>query len=61
MIDENAPNIYTDGSQYSSPRQGGLAALFITVGDDGHEVADHVPFQGYEGETNNQMELAAWK
>lgn len=59
MIDEHALNIYTDGSQYSKPRRGGLAALFVIVDEDGSEVPEHVPFQGYEGATNNQMELAA--
>ena len=56
---ENALNIYTDGSCYSSPRRGGAGYLFIVVGPDGEpEIHEHSP-PGWRGATNNQMELQA--
>ena len=58
-IDENAINVFTDGSSYSRPRRGGMGMVFVVVGEDGHEVRhDHVP-PGYKNATNNQMELQA--
>lgn len=48
VLDENALNIFTDGSSYGSPRRGGYAFRIITVGDD-----------GYAGATNQEMELTA--
>lgn len=58
-IDENAINVYTDGSQYSRPRVGGVGIRFVTVGSDGHEVTDDHELPGYPGATNQQMELKA--
>ena len=57
--DENAINIYTDGSSYSGPWQGGLGIVFVTVDRDGNEVVEEHQPQGYRGATNNQMELQA--
>jgi ribonuclease HI len=58
-LDENALNIYTDGSSYSSPRRGGAGFLFITADEDGEPVVhEHSP-PGWTGATNNQMELQA--
>lgn len=58
-LDENALNIFTDGSSYGSPRRGGCAFRIITVGDDGHSVLhDEQPY-GYAGGTNQEMELMA--
>ena len=58
-LDETALNIFTDGSSYSNPRAGGLGVRFITIDDDGNEVIyEHSP-SGYDGATNNQMELQA--
>ena len=58
-IDENAINIYTDGSSYSTPRIGGIGIRFITVGSDGYEIVEEVQLPGYKGATNQQMELKA--
>src|ERR1700681_1011619 len=58
-IDENAINIYTDGSSYQGPRRGGIAFRYVTVDQAGDEVIlDYEP-QGYRGANNQQMELVA--
>jgi ribonuclease HI len=58
-IDENAINIFTDGSSYQHPRKGGMGIRFVTVGEDGHEVTcDYQPV-GVRGANNQQMELLA--
>lgn len=58
-LDENALNIFTDGSSLSNPRKGGVGVRFITIDDNGNEkVYDYTPL-GYKGATNNQMELKA--
>ncbi len=57
--DDNAVNVFADGSSYSGPRRGGAGFLIVTVDDDGHEVTHHEVVQGFEGATNNQMELKA--
>jgi ribonuclease HI len=58
-LDENAINIFTDGSMYSNPRVGGMGIRFVVVGDDGHEQTfDYQPI-GSRGATNQQMELLA--
>ena len=58
-LDENALNIFTDGSSFSSPRQGGIGVRYITIGEDGNEkIYDYTPI-GFRGATNNQMELQA--
>jgi ribonuclease HI len=58
-LDENAINIYTDGSSYNSPRKGGMGLRIITVNEEGNEVPIDIPLQGYKNATNNQMELQA--
>jgi ribonuclease HI len=59
VLDENALNIFTDGSSYGSPRRSGYAFRIITVGDDGHPVVhDEQPY-GHAGGTNQEMELMA--
>ncbi len=58
-LDENALNIYTDGSSFSHPRRGGIGYRFVTVGDDGHEVTHDSAHAGYKEATNQQMELLA--
>ena len=59
ILDENAINIFTDGSSYGLPRRGGCAFRIITVGDDGFPVVrDEQPY-GYTGGTNQEMELMA--
>ena len=59
MLDENALNVFTDGSSFASPRRGGLAFRVITVGADGHPVVHDEEPPGFEGGTNQEMELMA--
>ena len=58
MID-NALNIFTDGSSFSSPRTGGIGVRFVTLGPSGEEQVQDFDFAGYPNATNNQMELHA--
>lgn len=57
--DENALNIYTDGSMLSRPRRGGAAILFVLVDDQGNEEQREEVLAGYARATQNQMELEA--
>jgi len=59
MIDEEAINIYTDGSSYQKPRRGGFGILIITVNDNGDEVLEEIELPGFKSSTNNEMELYA--
>ncbi len=59
MIEEDALNIYTDGSCLPSPRRGGVGVHFVTVNEAGEEVIEDLVTPGYRGETNNMMELEA--
>jgi ribonuclease HI len=58
-LDEEALNIYTDGSAFSSPRRGGVGVLFVSVDARGNEVRDEFPLPGFADATNNMMELQA--
>jgi len=60
MYDDDALIIYTDGSSLPSPRRGGTGIRFVKINEIGNEVSEDIvsPF-GYEGATNNQMELQA--
>jgi ribonuclease HI len=57
--EENALNIYTDGSMLPGPRRGGAGLLFIAVDADGNEEDREEVLPGYVGATQNQMELEA--
>ncbi len=59
VIDDNAVNIYTDGSCYQEPRLGGLGILFVVVNDLGDDVVFEEQPAGYRGTTNQQMEPQA--
>ncbi len=59
LIEETELKIFTDGSQYSSPRKGGVGILFVTVDEAGNEVAEPLVVPGYKYSTNNQMEVQA--
>lgn len=62
MVDypeEDALNIYTDGSMLPGPRRGGTGVIFILINDDGEEEEDAPYLPGYTGATNNQMEIRA--
>lgn len=58
-LDERAVNVFTDGSSLPSPRRGGTGICIVTVDEAGHEVIDHIQPLGYQGATNQQMELMA--
>src|SRR4051794_33517729 len=58
-LDDEALNIYTDGSAFSSPRRGGVGILFVSVDTSGNEVRDEFPLPGFADATNNMMELQA--
>lgn len=58
-LDERAVNVFTDGSCLPSPRRGGTGICIVTVDEAGHEVIDQIQPQGYQGATNQQMELMA--
>lgn len=57
--EENALNIYTDGSMLPGPRRGGAGILFVLVDDEGNEEQSEEMLSGYAGATQNQMELEA--
>ena len=58
-MEENALNIYTDGSSFQHPRKGGIGILYIYIDNLGNEFKIELPVNGYQGATNNQMELNA--
>ena len=58
-VEENALNIFTDGSSFGSPRRGGVGVRFVLVDSAGEEVVQDVEFLGHRNATNNQMELKA--
>jgi ribonuclease HI len=57
--EENALNIYTDGSMLPGPRRGGAGLLFIAVDSLGNEESREEVLPGFTGATQNQMELEA--
>lgn len=57
--EENALNIYTDGSMLLGPRRGGAGLLFIAVDSQGNEEQHEEMLPGFAGATQNQMELEA--
>ena len=59
MIDEDALNIYTDGSSRPTPRRGGVGIRYIYCDENGNEVRENLPWPGYLGATSNEMELNA--
>lgn len=58
-LDENALNIYTDGSSFQTPRRGGVGVRFVSVDDQGEEQTIDWSPPGFRSATNNQMELKA--
>jgi ribonuclease HI len=59
MIDEEALNIYTDGSSIPKPRRGGIGIRYIFCDEFGNEIYENLSWPGYLGATNNEMELNA--
>jgi ribonuclease HI len=58
-LDDDALNIYTDGSCLPRPRRGGMGVRFVFTGADGKEQIEDHCLPGRKGSTNNQMELEA--
>ena len=58
-LDDNAINVFTDGSMKERPRRGGVGYRIVTVDNGGHEVTWDSDLAGYLGATNNEMELQA--
>lgn len=60
IIDENALNIFTDGSSFPNrQRAGGIGFRFVWVNEDGHEVIDDHSPPGWTSATIDEMELEA--
>jgi ribonuclease HI len=60
MLHEDALNIYTDGSMFSSPRAGGIGIVFVIINDAGDaQVVKEFDRPGYKQSTNQEMELEA--
>lgn len=59
VLDDNALNLFTDGSSFNGPRRGGVGIRFVWVGPDGYEVTHDEAPAGYEQGTNQEMELMA--
>jgi ribonuclease HI len=60
MEDPNALNIYTDGSSFQGPRQGGVGVRFVfpDIGDNYGYTKD-MDYPGYKGGNIAQMEIKA--
>lgn len=58
-LDDRALNIFTDGSSYSRPRRGGIGILYVDVDENGQEKTHDYSPPGYQGASNNDMELRA--
>ncbi len=59
-LDENAINVYTDGSSKPGPRRGGIGFVVLWYDVDFGEHKEEFPAdRGFSGATNNQMELEA--
>jgi ribonuclease HI len=50
--EEEALNIYTDGSMLPAPRRGGTGIIFILLDFDGNEETYQPPTSGYMGATS---------
>ncbi|MEX2255748.1 MAG: ribonuclease HI [Acidimicrobiia bacterium] len=57
--DENAVNIFTDGSSFPNPRRGGMGIVLVAIGADGYETPIEHLVPGHRQATNQQMELRA--
>ena len=59
-MDDNAVNIFTDGSSYNAPRRGGWGFVYYTVDENGEEVEDrHNAYLSIPGADAQEMELTA--
>lgn len=59
VLAEGALTVFTDGASLPSPRRGGIGIRFVRTDDVGNEETWDFLDPGYEGATNNQMELQA--
>lgn len=59
IVEEGVLSIYTDGSSYQKPRNGGVGFRFAFINGDGEEESMSSSLRGYKGATNNEMELQA--
>jgi ribonuclease HI len=57
--DDDALNVYTDGSMLPGPRRGGAGLLFVVVDSEGNWQEREEVLPGWAGATQNQMELEA--
>ena len=58
-LEQNALNIFSDGSSLGSPRVGGIGVRFVVIDSSGVEKVRDFEFAGYRSVTNNEMELYA--
>jgi len=58
-LDENAINVFTDGSCKERPRRGGIGYRIVTADERGHEAFEDFSPNGYHGDSINEMELQA--
>jgi ribonuclease HI len=58
-LDDNALNIFTDGSQLSNPRRGGCGFILVTTDENGEEEIYESRLNGSKGSTNQEMEIKA--
>jgi ribonuclease HI len=58
-LDENAVNVFTDGSSLPTPPRGGVGIPIVVVDSDGDEVVYDHDAPGRQGGTNQEMELLA--
>jgi hypothetical protein len=56
---ENALTVFTDGASLPGPRRGGVGIHFVHTDSVGNETSFDLDEQGYDGASNNQMELQA--
>jgi ribonuclease HI len=59
VLRKNNLYIYTDGSSLPKPRRGGMGIRYIYLDDIEDEYIIDLELEGFEGATNNQMELLA--
>jgi ribonuclease HI len=59
MIDENALNIFTDGSCYYGPRRGGVGIVYVWVDSSGVEHSEPLERAGVPQGSIGRMELLA--
>lgn len=59
ILKRNILYIYTDGSSLPKPRRGGIGIRYIILDDQEQECIIDLVCEGFEGATNNQMELLA--